>query len=44
MSTAIEAAIAAHASPGSEANESVSLYQAMSAADQQTLVQFVESL
>jgi CxxC motif-containing protein (DUF1111 family) len=44
VSTGIEAAIAAHASPGSEANESVSLYQAMSAADQQTLVQFVESL
>jgi CxxC motif-containing protein (DUF1111 family) len=37
-------AIAAHAGPGSEASESVSLYQAMSAADQQALAQFVESL
>jgi CxxC motif-containing protein (DUF1111 family) len=37
-------AIEDHASPGSEASESVDLYHAMSAADQQTLVTFVESL
>jgi CxxC motif-containing protein (DUF1111 family) len=40
----IAGAIAAHASPGSEANESVSLYQAMSAADRQALEAFVEAL
>jgi len=37
-------AIAAHAGPGSEANESVSLYQAMSAADRAALETFVDSL
>jgi CxxC motif-containing protein (DUF1111 family) len=40
----VDEAISAHASAGSEANESVSLYHAMSGADQQTLLQFVESL
>jgi CxxC motif-containing protein (DUF1111 family) len=40
----VPAAIAAHAGPGSEANESVSLYQAMSAADRAALETFVESL
>jgi CxxC motif-containing protein (DUF1111 family) len=40
----VDEAITAHSSVGSEANESVSLYHAMSGADQQTLLQFVESL
>jgi CxxC motif-containing protein (DUF1111 family) len=40
----VPAAIVAHASPGSEANESVSLYQALSDADRATLEAFVESL
>jgi CxxC motif-containing protein (DUF1111 family) len=40
----VPAAIVAHAGPGSEANESVSLYQAMSAADRAALEAFVESL
>ncbi|HVU50819.1 MAG TPA: di-heme oxidoredictase family protein [Polyangia bacterium] len=37
-------AIADHAGPGSEADESVQLYQAMSAADRAALEAFVESL
>jgi CxxC motif-containing protein (DUF1111 family) len=37
-------AIAAHAGPGSEASESVSLYQQMNADDQAALEAFVESL
>jgi CxxC motif-containing protein (DUF1111 family) len=40
----VDEAIAAHAGPGSEANESVSIYQAMSAADQKALANFVGSL
>jgi len=39
----IDEAIAAHGSPGSEANESVALYRGMSAADQGALLAFVES-
>jgi CxxC motif-containing protein (DUF1111 family) len=44
VAQAIHAAILAHASEGSEANESVSLYQAMSDADRQALLDFVKSL
>ena len=42
--SAIDGALLAHASDGSEANESVSLYQSMSAADRQALLAFVASL
>jgi CxxC motif-containing protein (DUF1111 family) len=44
VAQAVHAAILAHASDGSEANESVSLYQAMSEADRQALLDFVKSL
>jgi CxxC motif-containing protein (DUF1111 family) len=44
VAQAVHAAILAHASDGSEANESVSLYQAMSDADRQALLDFVKSL
>ena len=40
----VPGAIAAHAGPGSEANESVSLYQALGAGDRAALEAFVESL
>ena len=44
LGVAIDAAITAHASAGSEANDSVATYQAMSDADRQMLLAFVESL
>jgi CxxC motif-containing protein (DUF1111 family) len=40
----IDEAITAHAGPGSEANESVELYQALSEADRGALVEFVGTL
>ena len=40
----IAEAIAAHASPGSEANDSVSRFNALSASDQQALIDFVNGL
>ena len=40
----VDAAIMAHASAGSESNESVAIYQGMSAEDRQALLAFVESL
>jgi CxxC motif-containing protein (DUF1111 family) len=42
--TALHAAINAHASAGSEANESISLYNDLSIADQKALLEFVASL